>query len=356
MTKALKALKALPMPLLSPTGVRLSRMLLLIFLLPTTVSAQTLYVDEQFGFERTTGVVFTTKPAGDPVADMDLRLELYEPTGTGVPTPRPALILIHGGGFVGGTRFNARLVELCERMARRGYTCVSIDYRLEGDAPVVGAPFLPIQASVEAAGGTPQRAAAIAAAGEDSWAAYEWLVSNAGSLGIDMARIGVGGSSAGAFTSLIDAYVLDEIGVAPANAYRAVFEMWGGLGASVALIDATDAPLLITHGSLDTTVPVSEAYALEAQAISVGLPHEAHVVTGAGHGYDIFTVEVVPGDTMFDRFVAFFYTHVAQASAPPTVPSMSIAHQHLLLAALLIGGTYAIARMIRTRGNAHGKG
>jgi para-nitrobenzyl esterase len=321
--------------------------LLATLLLPAVAAAQTLYVDEQFGFDLTSGVVFASKPAGSPVASMDLRLELYQPTGLNVPVPRPAIILIHGGGFVVGSRFNARLIEICERMARRGYACVSIDYRLEGDDPVVGAPFTPLENFIVAGGATAETAAASAAAAEDSWAAYEWMVANAASLGVDVDRIGVGGSSAGAYTSLSLGYVLDEIGPAPPNTFRAVFDMWGGLGTGVSLLDGSDAPLLITHGSADFVVPASEAYALEAQAIAVGMIHEIHVVSGAGHGYDIFTTIVAPGETMFDRFVGFFNTHVATPDDPTAVPMLSAGFRLLMLATFVVAGRIVLTRTRR---------
>ncbi len=297
--------------------------------------AQTLYVDEQFGFAQTTGVVFASKPVGSPATNMDLQLELFQPEGAGVPTSRAAIILIHGGGFTGGSRFNSRLIDMCERMARRGYTCVSIDYRLEGDDPVIGAPYVPIETAVAASGDS--RATAIAAAAEDGWAAYEWMIANAAGLGVDVDRIGVGGSSAGAVTSLMLAYVLDKVGIAPANAFGAVFDMWGTLGDAPTALVSGDAPLLIAHGENDTTVPVSGAYALEARAIAVGLTHEIHVVEGVGHGFNIFTQVVAPGQTMFDRFVDFFYQHVAN-SGTPAVPALGPRAQMLLLGLLLVLG------------------
>lgn len=306
--------------------------------------AQTLYVDEQFGFTQTTGVVFASKPVGSPPTNLDLRLELFEPQGTGVPTSRPAIILIHGGGFTGGSRFSVRLIEMCERMARRGYTCVSIDYRLEGDDPVVSAPFEPIEAAVAASGEA--RAAAIAAAAEDGWAAYQWMTANAAALEVDVGRIGVGGSSAGAVTALMLTYVLDDIGVAPANTFGAVFDMWGSLGDDPTSLASGDAPLLIAHGENDVTVPVSGAYALETQAIAVGLTYEIYVVEGVGHGFNIFTTVVAPGQTMFDRFVDFFYQHVAGAGAP-AVPALTPGTQMLLCALLLTLGL--TARSLRRR-------
>lgn len=317
---------------------------LLSLLLSNSIAAQTLYIDEQFGFTLTTGVVFASKLAGSPVANMDLALELYQPSGAGVPAKRPAIILIHGGGFVIGDRFNARLIEMCERMARRGYTCVSIDYRLQGDDPIVGTPFAPIENLFDLSGDP--RGVAAAAATEDGWAAYQWIASNASSLGVDINRIAVGGSSAGAVTALYMGYALDKTSVALPNTFAAVFDMWGVLVAPSSYIQSGDAPLLITHGDNDTTVSVNAAYTLETQSIAVGLSHESYIVAGAGHGYDIFTTLVTPNETMFDKTVAFFYQHVALAEpATYKVPMTTNNARNLLLVLLLVGAGYGYSRM-----------
>jgi len=89
------------------------------------------------------------------------------------------------------------------------------------------------------------------------------------------------------------------------------------------MVQGDDPPLLIAHGEADATVPVSGAYALRDQAEAVGLPYEIHVFPGVGHGMNIFTTEVSPGESVFDRFVAFFYQHVAQPAGVP-VPSSSV--------------------------------
>jgi acetyl esterase/lipase len=143
----------------------------------------------------TSGVVFASKPVGEPATDLDLRLELYEPTGVGIPSQRPAILAIHGGGFVGGNRFSATQIGTCERMARRGYTCISIDYRLLGDDPVVGPDYLLLETWINA--GDHTLGTTIAAATEDSVAALEWLVDNAVALDIDTTKIGLAGYSAG---------------------------------------------------------------------------------------------------------------------------------------------------------------
>ena len=85
---------------------------------------------------------------------------------------RPCLLWMHGGGYVVG---NHRTDEpLLERWCRSfGCVVVSVDYRL--------APEHPYPAPLD-----------------DCQAALAWVVANADDLGIDVARIGVGGSSAGA--------------------------------------------------------------------------------------------------------------------------------------------------------------
>ncbi len=102
-------------------------------------------------------------PAGDIPA------RLYAAVNDG--KPQPALVFYHGGGWVIGS------VEsydpLCRALAKKGNcTVVSIDYRL---APEHKFP----------------------AAWEDSVAAFRWIAENAGKLGLDPARLAVGGDSAG---------------------------------------------------------------------------------------------------------------------------------------------------------------
>ena len=42
---------------------------------------------------------------------------------------RPAIIVIHGGGFIAGTRTNDFAVEEAQFYAAHGYVAMSIDYR-----------------------------------------------------------------------------------------------------------------------------------------------------------------------------------------------------------------------------------
>ena len=267
----------------------------------------------------------------------------FDPPEPVYPAATPGLILIHGGGFSGGTRFNARLIQICEDMAKRGWTCVSIDYRLSGNDPVIFPPnsklLKPSRQGTELANDP----TAVAAASEDAWAAYQWMVTQAASLGIDPNRIGVGGSSAGAVTALIAGYIFDDLGIAAKGDIDAVFDMWGSLGATPVIIQGDDPPLMIAHGEDDSTVPVSGAYALRDQAELVGLPHEIHVFPNTGHGFDIYTYEVAPGESTFQRFVSFFYQHVA-LEEPVAVPSFSIWSLILLIVLILSAAVFQLGR------------
>jgi acetyl esterase len=90
---------------------------------------------------------------------------------------RPALAYFHGGGWVQGDLETHH--GLCARLAQRaGITVVAIDYRL--------APEHKFPAAVE-----------------DCLAAYAWLRAQGGALGVDPARVGVAGDSAGGNLSAV---------------------------------------------------------------------------------------------------------------------------------------------------------
>jgi acetyl esterase/lipase len=95
-----------------------------------------------------------------------LQLDIARPDGAG---PYPAVIYIHGGGFVKGTRESDRLIK---KLAENGYVAVTITYRL-----------------------TPQYQ--FPAAVNDSKAAVRWLRANAAKYRVDPERIGATGASAG---------------------------------------------------------------------------------------------------------------------------------------------------------------
>jgi acetyl esterase len=104
------------------------------------------------------------------VAGGEIPVRVFTPPGAG---PHPALLHFHGGGFVLGTidsLFNdAKCAHICNAA---GCVVVTVEYRLAPEFPFPTAP-------------------------EDCYAALLWTTENADRLGIDAARIAVGGESAG---------------------------------------------------------------------------------------------------------------------------------------------------------------
>lgn len=99
------------------------------------------------------------------------KLKVITMTPPGLAAPAPALIYFHGGGF--GLTYSSLHLRNCERYAREANCIVVfVDYRLAPKYPFPGG-F------------------------DDCYAALQWTVREAGSLGIDARRIAVGGDSAG---------------------------------------------------------------------------------------------------------------------------------------------------------------
>jgi len=97
-----------------------------------------------------------------------LRLDIYRPTG--LNGRRPAVLLFHGGGWSAGDK--SELAAEGRRLADRGFVAVSVGYRLEPPAPYPSTI-------------------------RDALSAVRWVRHHAPGLGVDPARVGALGSSAG---------------------------------------------------------------------------------------------------------------------------------------------------------------
>lgn len=119
---------------------------------------------------------------------VDIPVVVYEPEGRQVPGP--ALLWIHGGGTVlGSVEADHTLASALARDS--GALVVSVDYRLAPEHPFP-VPF------------------------DDCYAGLEWLHANAAALGVEPARIAVGGASAGGLlaASVCQRAVDEGVGVA----------------------------------------------------------------------------------------------------------------------------------------------
>jgi pectinesterase len=116
------------------------------------------------------GIVYAVR------GDRELRLDLFAPISTG-KRRRPAILLIHGGGWMSGDR--SMEVPMARRFARHGYVAAAVEYRRSPEA---------------------RYPAALC----DCREAVRWLRRNAEHYAIDPARIAVmGGSSGGHLAALL---------------------------------------------------------------------------------------------------------------------------------------------------------
>jgi acetyl esterase len=141
-----------------------------------------------------------------------LRAWIYTPAGAHFGI-LPGLIYFHGGGFIAGSLETHD--GICRSLANAsGCRLVSVDYRLGPEAP-------------------------FPAAVEDACAATRWICSHAEQLGIDAARVGVSGDSAGGTLAAVVAQRLTAQGQAalamqfllcPILDYRAETASWRDFG------------------------------------------------------------------------------------------------------------------------------
>ena len=155
--------------------------------------------------------------------------------------PGAALVWAHGGGFAAGDLDMPEADWVARSLAAHGVTVVSVDYRLVGDGCRYPAPS------------------------DDVLAAWRWTLDHAAELGIDRARLVIGGASAGA--NLVTGAVLRLLGsggrVAPGEAGRelpaGVFLAYPTLLAVQPAPDASLRALLDANPAADRFTPANSA-------------------------------------------------------------------------------------------------
>lgn len=184
-------------------------------------------------------------------ATVDLRLDLYRPAGDTV-TSRPAVVWVHGGSFCCGDKTSPEIVDEATTFSKLGYVNVSINYRLE---------------SPGCSGTMSNCIPAIQEATADAQTAVRWLRSRAATYGVDPDRIAIGGSSAGAITSLNVGYSTSEDASARVRAAASI----SGAHLAVGTVSAGDAPALDFHCTTDPLVNYAWATATVDAAKAAGL-------------------------------------------------------------------------------------
>jgi acetyl esterase/lipase len=233
----------------------------------------------------TSGIKFAdvTNYQGVPTS---LYLDMYEPTGDNTQG-RPVIIWIHGGGFrTDSYRTQGYIVDYSTRFAKRGYVCVSIDYRLRSAAS------MPTQAS---------EFPALQDAARDANAAINWIKANASLYHINPNLIFIAGGSAGGRTAQTVCQFDGPDPTAlyyPENLYLttpwnktglvANATLWGGLepemrGWVYPYLQSTDIPTILVHGSADVTILPQNSIDLNDTLLATGVTSELHIIPGATH-------------------------------------------------------------------------
>lgn len=204
-------------------------------------------------------------------ATVNLKLDVYRPAGDSV-TSRPAIVWVHGGGFAAGNENSPELIDQATVFAKKGYVNVSVSYRLTPGGCVAN-------------GATPQCIQGIVDAMHDAQAAVRFLRKNASTYGVDVNRIAIGGTSAGAITALNVGANPDDVGESGNPGFSSAVQGAVSLSGAKLLgnIDPTDAPLLMFHGTVDGLVPYGWATATLEQAQSAKVFSYLTTWEGAGH-------------------------------------------------------------------------
>jgi acetyl esterase/lipase len=230
-------------------------------------------------------------------------IRLFKPDN--LADPSPALLWIHGGGYVIG---QAKMDDaLCSRFAKHlGIIVASVEYRL--------APEHPYPAAVE-----------------DCYSALKWL---AALPSVDRSHVAIGGASAGGgLTAALALYARDRGEIAPAfqlltypmlddrtlpnSAVERNYRLWnarsnrfgwssylGGADPTVAVPARREdlsglPPAWVGVGTLDLFYDEDIAYA--ARLKDAGVPCEVEIVQGAFHGFDALAAKSGVGRAFFDR-------------------------------------------------------
>lgn len=257
------------------------------------------------------------------------KLDFYFPPGHTADEPKPAIVIIHGGGWFGGDKGAKREINLGTSLAKAGYVCASINYEL-----AVSTKDDPFTARLKAV--WPRNLA-------DCQTAVRCLRSRAKELGIQPDRIGaIGGSAGGHLTAMLgymgpNADVDGELEYAEfSSRVQAVVPMYGvhdlvylakerdldgdsktvdlcRAASPVAHLDISDPPTLILHGTEDALVDPKQSELLAEACRGMGIEFELRIVEGAPHSFHLQP----KGHDLRPLVTAFFDRHLKAKSAEP---------------------------------------
>lgn len=273
------------------------------------------------------GVLLERDIAYVPGGDEAQRLDLYLPE-TPAESPLPLVVHIHGGGWMGGSKFPCPFANL----VKQGYAVASVEYRFSQHA------VFPAQI-------------------QDCQAAIRWLRANSSRYNLDPDRVGViGGSAGGHLSALVGASggksAFPVIGGSEEQSDRVqcVCDIFGPANFTTVMQQAADdknvrniftfnspddpysrligvslesdrektdavspihyvsketPPMLILHGTHDALVPYAQSVELAAALEANGVPVWLQTLPGSGHGGPAFEKPEISAliQTFFDKYL-----------------------------------------------------
>ena len=212
-------------------------------------------------------------------------------------------VLVHGGGFLIGSRGMKPMRWLATRLVESGYAVMAFDYRLI----FRGGRLRGMLADVQAA--------------------LQWWHGQTAAFQLDGERVYVAGLSAGATLMLLSAADWPEGTVAGLCSIFGIYDFTYLTGWHTSLlrrwlfqtsdqavwrahspitVARTPVPLLLVHGTGDEMVPLGHAERLAGMRRSEGLPVETVILDGAPHAF-FNTQELQPyADAALSAMVRFF--------------------------------------------------
>lgn len=269
-----------------------------------------LTVGELVGFHRRPrtppGWVFEPSvPYARPTPGPPLAMHVYHPVDPSVR--RPAVVLVHGGGWTEGHPFSQ--IRRAALMAADGWVTMTITYRRAAEAR------WPAQL-------------------DDVRSAVAWARSNAGELGVDARRIALCGASAGGQLAALAGldpslglagtvlwYPVTDLTATPAIG-RQIQLLTGGDPARIAAASPTanvvphGSPTLTFAGQTDDIVPIETVRAFHGALDDAGVRNRLVELPDAGHAFDF---DPALWTSTFEQAVAFLDTcFTASPDHPPT--------------------------------------
>ena len=216
-------------------------------------------------------------------------LDVYQPKSK-AKGKRPGVIVIHGGGWTGGTK-EAVFSGFCLPYLEKGFVVANVEYRLA-------------------------KAAKAPAAVEDSLNAAQWFFKNAGKYKVDKRRVIVTGGSAGGHLSLMVGLTPKTANLGKPAKVAAVVNFYGitdvgdqlqGVNmrsyavqwipeqpgrfdlakrvSPMTYVRKNAPPILTLHGDSDKTVPYEHGTAITKALKDAGAEATLLTVPGGGHGF-----------------------------------------------------------------------